>query len=233
MSSIRTLQQPLCLTSQQLSTNHHCSGAFEAQVACVTIAPAFCTASIYLILKHMVIAFGEQPSRLPAKWYTYIFIPCDILSLALQGAGGGIAAGSNDSLSQANLGNRVMLAGLIFQVFTLAIFGILSIDYAVRLRKHYREAAADGIPTEKVELNPATTSLRASPKFKHFLWALVAAYFLILVRCIYRIVELGGGWNNPILDTEWPFIVFDEYLIMSAVVLLNIWHPGRCFLAAR
>jgi hypothetical protein len=79
-----------------------------------------------------VIVYGEELSRLKPIMYTRFFIGCDIISLSLQGAGGGVAASSNSG-SSLSLGNNLMLAGLIFQVVTLAIFGIFCLDFAIRV----------------------------------------------------------------------------------------------------
>jgi hypothetical protein len=58
---------------------------FMIQVCCLAIAPAFISAGIYLTLSRIVRVFGEDISRIRAKYYFYIFIVCDIISLSLQG----------------------------------------------------------------------------------------------------------------------------------------------------
>jgi RTA1 like protein len=58
------------------------------------------------------------------------------VSLILQGAGGGIAATAGPgNLTQANLGTNIIIAGLSFQVFSLLLFMILCVDFALRIRK--------------------------------------------------------------------------------------------------
>jgi hypothetical protein len=57
----------------------------------------------------------------------------DFTSLLLQGTGGGIAATANtDSVD--NTGRYIMIAGLAFQVLSLAIFMILWLEFIQRLR---------------------------------------------------------------------------------------------------
>lgn len=58
----------------------------------LTIAPVFFSAAIYLCLGRIVVIFGEEISRVKPRWYTWIFLTCDFLSLVVQAVGGGIAA---------------------------------------------------------------------------------------------------------------------------------------------
>jgi len=75
-----------------LYNNPFDSAGFQIQICCLIISPAFVSAGIYLTLKHAVISFGESWSRFRPAMYTYIFIAGDLVSLVLQGVGGGIAA---------------------------------------------------------------------------------------------------------------------------------------------
>jgi hypothetical protein len=47
------------------------------------------------------LAFGPEQPRIKPKFYTWIFIYCDIFTLVLQGVGGGIAASAKvDSMQK-------------------------------------------------------------------------------------------------------------------------------------
>ncbi|KAK7550889.1 RTA1 like protein-domain-containing protein [Phyllosticta citricarpa] len=192
---------------------------FNLQIVLLTIAPAFLSAAIYLMLKHLVLAYSPSLSRIPPAWYTWIFIPCDLISLVLQAAGGGMAATADLSdKDMLDAGNDIMMAGLSFQVFTLAIFAILSAEFAWRVRR-----------CDVSQMNDKTIALRGSMRFKVFLAALVVAFWGIMFRCIYRIVEMAGGWGNPIMQDEVSFIILDPMLCALAVLVLTLWHPGYCF----
>jgi hypothetical protein len=43
---------------------------FLIQIICLTIAPAFLAAGVYLCLRRIVFAFGPENSRIPPKYYT-------------------------------------------------------------------------------------------------------------------------------------------------------------------
>ena len=85
---------------------------FQIQICCLIISPAFVSAGIYLTLKHIVITFGESWSWLRPAWYTYIFIAGDLLSLVLQGAGGGLAATADNGSSLQDVGTNLMVSPL-------------------------------------------------------------------------------------------------------------------------
>lgn len=190
-----------------LHKNPYSSDGFKLQIVFLTFAPAFLAAGIYLNLKHLVITFGAAFSRIKPAWYTWLFISCDIFSIALQGAGGGVAsaAGPGDK-NILDIGNGLMIAGMVFQVVTLLLFGVLSVEYAIRVLKH------------KDELNPETVGMRRSLKFKSFVVALVLAYTVIMIRCVYRVAEMSGGWGNSIMKEETLFTALDS---LSVVPLLT------------
>ena len=44
-----------------------------------------------------------------------------------------------------------------------------------------------------------------------------------------RIAEMAGGWGNFIMQNEPSFLVLDSSLILVAVTLLCVFHPGFYF----
>lgn len=89
---------------------------FNIQVVLLVFAPSFLAAGIYLTLKHVVLQFGSEWSRLRPSWYTYVFITCDVSSLALQSAGGALAATADPGAKIGDIGTNLMIAGIIWQV---------------------------------------------------------------------------------------------------------------------
>lgn len=177
---------------------------FLVQVICLTIAPAFLSASIYFTLTKIVNALGAEHGRFNPKWYYWGFIPCDLISIALQGAGGGLS-----SSGSGNVGVNVSLAGLSFQVFTLCIFICLVVDYMIRWKRN------------------GTTILTA--RFKLFSICLSLAIIFILARSAYRIDELSDGYNGSIFHDQASFIVLEGVLISLTAFLLNLGHPSYTF----
>jgi hypothetical protein len=50
---------------------------------------------------------------------------------------------------------------------------------------------------------------------------------MIYIRCIYRTVELLGGWSGYIITHEVYFACLDGLPMVIALITFNIFHPGR------
>ena len=74
-----------------------------------------------------------------------------------------------------------MMVGIVTQVITLAIFGLLATDIFIRIWKF------------RGDLDSSTHTLRHSRRFKGLLGAIALAYLTIFIRCVYRIAEMAGG----------------------------------------
>ena len=129
---------------------------YHRYLVCLTIGPAFLSASIYLCLARIVVIFGESIARFRPAFYTVTFICCDFFSLLLQAAGGAIASGANTP-SQNQTGINIMIAGLSTQVASLALFLALCAEFAFRC---YQRA---------YEWDATYAKLRSTLKFKAFL----------------------------------------------------------------
>jgi len=184
----------------------------------LTIGPAFITGSIYLCLSRIIVVHGTQISRLSPRSYSLIFMSCDFISLVLQGAGGGIASTANTT-SGSNAGRYVMIAGLAFQVVSLAAYMALWLEFYLRQRR----------PTNRDLLDPRFATFRESTKFKLFNYALATATLLIFIRSIYRVVELQGGFDGTVASNEVSFMILEGPMIILAVLALTFLHPGIVF----
>ncbi|KAG8525562.1 uncharacterized protein KY384_009206 [Bacidia gigantensis] len=181
---------------------------FLIQIICITFAPVFMTAAIYFTLAKIVNYLGPQYARFPAKFYYWVFIPCDVISLVLQAIGG---AESSQSTGDNSAAVSISIAGLSFQVFTLCVFISLSLEFAWRYYK-------------------ATKNEKKLPtKFRVFVAFLSGAIVLILIRCIYRIDELSDGYSGPLIHNEGLFIGLEGVMIIVAAFFLNVAHPGPVF----
>ncbi|EXJ81690.1 hypothetical protein A1O1_07755 [Capronia coronata CBS 617.96] len=182
-----------------LYNNPFNSIGFQIQICCLILGPAFNSAAIYLVLKHVTLCFGPEYSRIPPRWYTYIFITGDLVSLVIQAIGGGIAATSLSNRPRQEVGDHLMMAGIAFQVVTLLFFGIAATWYIVRRRR-----APEPLSSEAI-------GFLRSLKFRFFAMGFAAAFTAIFIRCVYRIVEMAGGWGNEIMQNEPSFIALDGW----------------------
>jgi len=196
-----------------LHTNPFNFNGFMLQICCITLAPVFFAAGIYVTLARITDYLDPALCRFSPKLYYWVFIPCDLVSLVLQAVGG---AESSTSEGSSNTANYIALAGLSFQVFTLLIFIALALDYVVRYWSYRRSLTA-------AERKPL------SMRFKVFAAFFSLAIILILVRCIYRIDELSDGYSGPLIRNEALFIGLEGVMIITAAFCLNIGHPGFAF----
>lgn len=146
------------------------------------------------------------------------------MSLLLQAAGGGIASAASHSNKSPTIGDNIMVAGLAFQVFTLLIFMILCIDFALRTRKRYKALGSSAL-----DQNPLFIKMRHSWQFKGFLVALALATICIFWRSVYRVVELGEGWTGHLIRQQWLFVGFEGVMVIIACLALNAFNPAVMF----
>ena len=210
------------VASETSQTNMTLQNGFLMQIVCLTIAPAFMAAGIYLCLSRIVITFGAENSRIRPLSYPRIFIPCDVASLLLQAAGGGIASAQTHANKNPAIGDHLMIAGLAFQVFTLLIFMCLSLDFALRTLKRAKSMGDEAF-------DPVHSRLRQSWSFKAFLIALSISTVCIFIRSVYRVVELSEGWSGALIKNQTLFMILEGMMVIIAVLLLNVFHPGLCF----
>ncbi|KAG4441697.1 hypothetical protein IFR05_002831 [Cadophora sp. M221] len=198
-------------------------GPFLIQIICITIAPVFFTAALYLILSRVIAHYGIHNSRLSPKAYTIGFIASDFLALVLQSAGGALAETANDRATS-KAGTNIMVGGLAFQVASLVVFSALAAEFFWRVkadRKHIRATNwASGVPEK-----PAGDI----DGLKTFLYACTFATGLILVRSCFRVAELVDGFRSKLANDEVLFMILEGGMIILATLILTVFHPGRYF----
>ncbi|KAJ6577030.1 RTA1 like protein-domain-containing protein [Mycena vulgaris] len=189
---------------------------FLIQVSTTIIAPTPLLAASFIIFSRIVLQLGTSYSRLTPKWYTILFLPCDITALVVQGVGGGMAS-SADDLAGANVGAHVMLGGIAFQFVVIILFSTLACDF---MQRYLRDRPIRPIHSASSRRGVLTTRL------KFMLAALALSTVTLFVRSVYRIIELSAGWDGPIIHTEVYFNVLDGGMVVLAIFTLNFAHPG-------
>ncbi|EJT79167.1 hypothetical protein GGTG_04255 [Gaeumannomyces tritici R3-111a-1] len=212
-------------------TNQWLKTPFLMQICCLTVAPAFLAAGIYLCLRRIVHVFGPQNSRIPHEYYTRIFIPCDLISLILQATGGAITSAAAQYNEPTSDGDNIMIAGLAFQVFTMFCFIACALDFFWRVWKQSgsRDTASKADFVSVPDEHGARAKVRSSPRFRGFLAALALATLCVFWRCVYRVVELAQGWDGPLMARQDLFIGCEGVMIAVACLVLNVFHPALCF----
>ena len=194
------------------------------QTICLTIAPAFFAAGVYLTLSRLVLTIGANNCRVNPLAFPRFFIPGDVISILLQAIGGsvaGVATGKGDSPS---VGANIMVVGFAFQFLTLGLFILICTEFAL---KTLHSSQASGATDTALDVTDA--SQRGSWKFKGFVAALALATICIFIRTIYRVVQLAQGWEGPLIANEMLFVFLEGAMMVVAALSLNLFHPGWCF----
>ncbi|KAJ6035575.1 RTA1 like protein [Penicillium canescens] len=183
---------------------------YALQSLFILLAPSLFAASIYMILGRIIrLTEGDSRSIIRAKFMTKIFVLGDVLSFLIQSGGGGIMSTSK-SQSQMKLGENMIIVGLVVQVLFFGFFAVVAIIFHKRISAH-----------------PTTNSLGLSVPWKKFLFVLYAASGLILIRCLYRIIEYAQGSSGTLQSREAYAYIFDGMLMLGMMLLFIIFHPHQ------
>ncbi|KIX02135.1 uncharacterized protein Z518_08074 [Rhinocladiella mackenziei CBS 650.93] len=182
----------------------------------LTIGPAFYGAAIYLSLSRIITVFGTGLCWFKPRTVTITWIGFDVVSLLLQSAGGAISSMA-DTQSQSDLGINIMIAGLATQVAATTAFCAVCLQLWLWVRRYPQRLSVEYAP------------FRKSSKFKMYLWVLGIAVVAILVRCIFRLLELSGGYDSELANHELTFVLFDSLMMAIMCLALTIGHPGLLF----
>ena len=166
-----------------------------------------------------------------------MFVTADLVSLTVQGVGGGIAATAVGNHEDPEEGGRIMLGGIAFQMFAITIYMGLAIEFIYRFW-HNKPFKGRSYP-------PVSGRDALSHNIKYMLVGCALSSLMIYVRCVqqvqanmsepglilqsrsvYRTIELADGWNGRIIQTELYFNVMDGAMIVASMFCLNIFHPG-------
>jgi len=188
--------------------------AFVMQMSTTILAPTPFIAANFIILGRIIQRLGPQYCRLTFNQYTALFLSCDIVALVVQSIGGGIASGT-----QPVLGGHIMLGGIVLQLGVLILFTALAAEFLIRFNsdRPRRQICESGIS------HPRGTVYKP---MKLMLSAMVVMVILLVIRSIYRTVELSNGWTGKVISTQWLFDVFDGAMIVLAMLTLSLFHPG-------
>ncbi|KAJ5163607.1 uncharacterized protein N7500_005437 [Penicillium coprophilum] len=182
--------------------------AFIMQICTLIIAPTFFTAGIYVLLGRFIQLLGPKSSILTPKLYLWIFCTCDVISLVVQAIGGGMASQQADKIDGDTApGTHIMVAGIVFQLFSITIFVFCAADFIRRVMRKRLLKTVNG---------------PVIPLFAAMILSIVCIY----IRSIYRTIELSQGWDGYLITHETYFIALDGAMMVLSVAVFNVLHPG-------
>ncbi|KAI9902528.1 hypothetical protein N3K66_001880 [Trichothecium roseum] len=181
---------------------------YIAQYMLILVAPGLFAASVYMILGRVILSVqGEAHSPVAPRGLTRTFVWGDVLSFLTQ-----VAGGSLQSMKKVDpkIGERVVLGGLVLQILVFAGFAAVALVWHRRMRRE-----------------PTAASASAAGRWESVMLMLYGVGSLVMVRCVFRVLEYGMGRDAYLLRNEWTMFVFDSALMVVAVGVFAWWYPGR------
>ncbi|SCZ92578.1 BZ3500_MvSof-1268-A1-R1_Chr5-2g07996 [Microbotryum saponariae] len=195
------------------SKNVYSLDAFLIQQCALIISPCFYSAALYGSLGMLTRTLGAEHSRLRPNFYMLVFCLADLLALVVQAVGGAMAAIALENGKASETGTHIMVAGIALQLAAMLAFCALGYDF---LRRAIR--------------SPAYQERKTQPgvKLQRIVYGMVWAAFWILVRCLYRMVELSQGWTGYLITHEPFFICLDAIPMVLCQAAFVIAFPPFC-----
>ena len=174
------------------------------QYICILLPPSLYAASIYMIYGRIVVLVDKAELSLIAPHkVTKVFVLGDALAFMTQLGGGSLMTSS----STKNTGATILMAGLIIQLLSFGIFLVTSVTFESRLRK--------------------SMLFRRRTSWRTLLYVLFFAAALIIVRCIYRIIEAAQGSGGYLATHEAYIYVFDALPMFVVQFVFHFCPPGK------
>ncbi|KAF2799666.1 RTA1 like protein [Melanomma pulvis-pyrius CBS 109.77] len=186
-------------------------GLYIGQSLCIILPPSLYAATIYMIYGRLVI-FVDSPeaSLIRPTRVTKIFVCGDILAFLLQAGGGGQMANAKT----ADMGKNIMLFGLFVQLLFFGFFLIISLLFWKRMR--------------------SSPKMYSVPQYGKHHWTsllklMFAAAAIIILRCLFRVVEFSQGHDGYLVSHEVFMYIFDAAPMFSVQVMFHFVYAADVF----
>ncbi|KFY90532.1 hypothetical protein V500_05149 [Pseudogymnoascus sp. VKM F-4518 (FW-2643)] len=215
-------------------------GSWMLQNVLILGGPTFLAATVYMTLGRYITALDAHDHAMIApRWITRIYVLIDVFCFVSQFMGAGIQASGDPKVI--DIGNKAILAGLIFQLVAIAFFVLMAIRVHSRLNRQHEV------------YTPAPSRWPISRKY---FWSLYVVSVLFIVRNLVRAIEYAqqassGGISYATRNTdgtvtmpekEGPssigsneifLYIFDAAPMALVALIFLLLHPGRMLKAAR
>ncbi|KAG9048039.1 hypothetical protein FS837_000927 [Tulasnella sp. UAMH 9824] len=187
------------------------SSYLPASQVLLVATPTLLVAQSYIIIERMMDFIGKEYGPVRHNEITKVFFGLDMIAMALQAVGVSMLEDAVGKPHQAQVGNQILVVGLLLQVIT---FGIYTAWVTV----------FDFLSSRDPALRPYKIPLRSL----RMLWiAFYASAVLITIRTIYRIVAFvnvvpsaRGLYNQEgdLFNEEWSLYGFESIPILVSLV---------------
>lgn len=195
---------------------------FVGQYFCITCAPVFISACIYVFLTEFTLwtirkgfsnraltRFALTPSRI-----LWIFISADVACTLLQITGASLIGNRTSKQQDPTQANNILIAGLAVQTASSLLFLSIMVQVMVTCSRS---------ASNNKELEAEWRKKRAASI------GICLAALLVFLRTVFRLAESADGVFGYLSSHEVFFGSLEFAPIVLSLVLLSIWHPGRIF----
>lgn len=188
---------------------------FIIQYFCITVAPVFIAASVYMYLSSLTTwasAKGLQtgwPSKLGRRTMLWIFITADVLCTLLQVTGAALIGAKTSKHKDPSTANNVLVGGLAAQTLAFSVFLLLLVSLISSMRK-----------------NKAALDIQSSQTVKKCTFSLSLSGLFIMLRTIFRQCESAQGVFGYLSSQETFFGTLEFAPVVIACSVLTLWTPA-------
>jgi hypothetical protein len=176
----------------------------------IILPPSLYAATIYMIFGRIIL-FVKTPSAsvIAPHRITKIFVVGDLISFLLQAGGGGMMAVDG----MGDIGQKIVLVGLFIQLVFLGLF----LTVAIIFWKRMRSSATYAMPA------------RGRRSWQSLFVLLLLVSSIIVLRCIFRVIEFAQGHDGTLVSHEIYMYVFDTIPMFLTQSAFHFIHAGDVF----
>jgi len=217
---------------------------FLMQTTTIVISPTPLVAANFVILGKLIRLVGNEYRRLGPNTYTALFCMIDVIALVIQAIGGSTASRAVENNLNPEKGAHIMLGGIVFQLASIILYTALALEFLTRVVFHrpVRRDVPSPAPDLESKLPPVGVTspeggnegVSAMPNqevsrrnIRLISYGLAFSTLCILIRSIYRTIELHNGFSGSIIHDQQLFNWLDGAMIVPAISTWNLLHPGR------
>ncbi|KAL4940153.1 hypothetical protein BDV06DRAFT_213689 [Aspergillus oleicola] len=179
--------------------------AYVCQSMFIILPPSLYAATIYMTYGRIV-TYIDKPhlTIIRPQKVTKVFVIGDVSAFLLQLAGGGMQTIN----SMRNIGQKILVIGLLVQLIFFGFFLYVSGNFQNRLRQCGYGWFGGG-------------------RWRRLLHILLLVSVLVIARCVFRIVEYAQGTEGYLYSHEAYAYLFDAIPMFFVQAVFHFYHPGK------
>lgn len=186
-------------------------GPYIGQSLFIILPPSLYAATIYMIYGRLVLFVNAtEASIIRPALVTKVFVCGDVVSFFMQAGGGGMMA----QASMADMGQKIMLLGLFVQLLFLGFFLCISLVFWQRMSKSTKQY---------------TIPQYGKHTWKTLLKMVVGAAIIIILRCIFRVIEFAQGHSGYLVSHEVYMYIFDAAPMLGVQIMMLFVYAAEIF----